>query len=266
MTYKLFMAIDTSLDKKELMYLLKFYLKKSEAEIYLEFDTPLTINDWTHLRKLIKLREDHMPLSYITQQKEFYGLPFFIDHNCLVPRNDSELMVEFVLQHHSNEEHISLLDLGTGSGCIGLSILKNRPAWQLVCTDICPKALGVAMKNAHLLGLAPQFILSDWFAKIRDTFDIIMTNPPYVSYTDILDLSTLHEPKLSLFTQDHGLYDIKKIISDSIGKVRKYIIIEHGSGHGEQVKLLLQQARYKSIKHLKDLQGYLRTTVGFVDG
>lgn len=186
-------------------WLLAEVLDLKRLDLYLNFDRPLKADELSDLKELIKRRAKHEPLQYIIGETDFYSSTFKVNSHVLIPRPETEELVEHILQNHSNQTELNLLDIGTGSGCIAISLKKERPNWNVFAVDISPEALLVAKENAALNSVNVHFELGNLFAdSILDgkQFDIIVSNPPYIApdeATEMLDQVKKFEPHVALF-------------------------------------------------------------------
>lgn len=208
-------------------------------------------------KSLLEKRAARFPLQYITGVQEFMGLEFEVDENVLIPRQDTEILVEEVLKVCMGK---SVLDLCTGSGCIILSLAKYGQLKRAVGSDISEKALQVAKRNAKKLNIDVTLVCSDLFEKIRGRFDIIVSNPPYIKteeYFSLMPEVRDHEPKLALEAGSDGLLYYKRIIKDLPGFIKPggYVFFEIGYDQGDAVSKLLKQAGFTDIYVKKDLSG-----------
>ena len=228
---------------------------------------------------LINRRLNGEPVAYILGHREFYGLDLLVTPDTLIPRPDTETLVEAVLAKipvaypaNSLYEEISVLDLGTGSGAIALAIAKNRPEVLLTAVDASIGALEVAKKNAQNLAISNvQFVLSHWFDDLADEnngyakFDIIVSNPPYIEQSDIhLSQGDLRfEPISALASGKDGLDDIRQIIDDCLIhlKPQGWLMLEHGYNQAESVADLMAETGLTCIATIKDLGGNDRLTI-----
>lgn len=206
---------------------------------------------------LIEKRANNIPLQYLIGTQEFMGLEFEVAENVLIPRQDTEILVEEVLQICDNK---SVLDLCTGSGCIIISLAKLSNLKRAVGIDISIKALEIAKKNAKKLHVDVNFYKSDLFEKVEGNYDIIVSNPPYIKSKDLLSLMPEvrdHEPKLALDAGPDGLIFYQRII-DELPKFLNpggHVFFEIGYDQGEDVKRLLDKAGFTDINIKKDLSG-----------
>jgi len=200
------------------------------------------------------------PVAYVRGWKEFYGLRFEVSPAVLVPRPETELLVELVVD--LAEPNWSVLDLGTGSGAIAVSIANSRPELSITATDISIEALHVARKNAALHAPQVRFFHSDWFSGISSTFDIVVSNPPYIGESEPA-LESLHaEPRIALVSGCDGLSAIRKIISTAAGRCRRMLLLEHGSTQGPAVRSLLAASGFRDVRTEHDLAGLDRISWG----
>ena len=221
----------------------------------------------------IERRKKHIPLQHITGVQDFYGLTFNVNENVLIPRQDTEVLVEEVLKvinKKLNKESVSVLDMCTGSGCILLSILKYTDK-NILCrgtgSDVSLDALEVAKGNAVRLGIEADFIHSDLFENICGKYNVIVSNPPYIRSDVIPTLSPEvkdHDPMLALDGMEDGLYFYKMIIEESVDYIDKdgWLMFEIGHDQGEDVKKLMENAGYSNVYVKKDLAGLDRIVCG----
>lgn len=202
------------------MYDIDFLIQKrfgfSTAEMLVHYHDRLTAKDWRRFQNDVNRLIHGEPVQYIVQQADFYGMTLKVTPAVLIPRVETEELIDWILKEtESNRmEPLKVLDIGTGSGAIAIALKKNRPAWQLTASDISEAALAVASQNARNQGVHLNLILSDVFETIKDRFDLIISNPPYISSSETayMDESVLNnEPKLALFAADNGLAVYKKI-------------------------------------------------------
>ena len=199
------------------------------------------------------------PLQYITQNQEFMKLNFFVNESVLIPRQDTEILVEEVLSILEKKKNCKVLDLCTGSGAIGISIAKYYPEGKITISDISKDALYVAKKNAVEHNVILEIVESDLFKDIKDNkFDVIVSNPPYIETEIInsLDKQVRHEPLLALDGGDDGLNIYRRIINEAYKYLNKdgYLAMEIGYNQKEKIVNLLQNStKYKNIYSKQDL-------------
>jgi release factor glutamine methyltransferase len=188
-------------------WLLAHSLGIKRLDLYLQFDRPLKVNELDALRPLVQRRAKHEPLQYIVGETDFYSVTLAVNKHVLIPRPETEELVEWILQEHPENEPKSVLDIGTGSGCIAISLKKERPNWDITGIDISPNALEVAEANANKNNTLVHFELGNLFAERvcnGKKFDIIVSNPPYIAPKEAMEMQrqvTAFEPHLALFTE-----------------------------------------------------------------
>lgn len=216
----------------------------------------------------VERRVNGMPIAYITGEKEFWSMILIVSPATLVPRPETEVLVDQALQRIPQAENISVLDLGTGSGAIALVIARERPHCDVTATDVSDAALAVARENANRHALPNiEFLCGDWTAPVADRlFDLIVTNPPYVP-SDDPDLENLkYEPQLALAAGDDGLDAIRRISVEAKSVIRKggALLIEHGANQKEELARILSGDGWQKICHVNDLSGKPRVTIAFL--
>lgn len=215
--------------------------------------------------ELVNQRAGHIPLQHIIGTQEFMGLTFKVNENVLIPRQDTELLVENVVDYLGNDER-TVLDMCTGSGCIAVSIDRLSKDSKVTAVDISEKALEVAQENNRLNNANVTFIQSDLFTNVTGKYDIIVSNPPYIRTDEIPKLMEevkSHEPVMALDGMEDGLYFYKKICgeaSDYLNDNGK-IFFEIGYDQGDDVSEILRQNRFCNIEVLKDLSGNDRVVI-----
>ncbi len=217
---------------------------------------------------LITKRQQGWPVAYLTGHREFWSLDFSVTPDTLIPRPETELLVETILQYSNPEQNLNLADLGTGSGAIACAIASERPDWQITATDISTAALSIARHNARHHNLSNiQFITSDWFSELpTGYFDIIVSNPPYIASDDkhLKQGDVRFEPVTALSSGATGMDDIKYLCQYA----RQYLkpggllIFEHGFDQQQAALNCLQGNGYKHIIQKKDLGGQARISGG----
>jgi release factor glutamine methyltransferase len=220
--------------------------------------------------KDIKKRAKGMPIAYLIGSKEFWSLNMQVNKHTLIPRPETEHLVELALSHLVDlKKEYSILELGTGCGAIAIALAHERPHAKIYATDISVEAIRSARDNAKCLNVENiQFICSNWFEAIRATkFDLIVSNPPYVNEKNINDydsLSLSYEPKIALFSDNHGLNCVNKIIGNSIKYLEKdgWLMIEHGYDQAHHCRQSMESALLQNINTINDLSGEHRITEG----
>ena len=218
--------------------------------------------------QLIERRHTGIPVAYLIGSKEFWSLNFKVTPATLIPRPDTEILVEFVLNKFSDQKNLKLLDLGTGSGAIAIAIASERPNWEIVATDISTEALSIAAENARQHQITNiQFIESNWFEQLdRQYFDLIISNPPYIAEHDehLSQGDVRFEPLSALASGETGLDDINRITAQSKKylKPNGWLAFEHGYDQKQSVYDCFNHYQFQNITQLTDLSGLPRVTAG----
>lgn len=226
----------------------------------------ITPDEKEFVESIYKQLVAHVPAQYIIGLAEFYGMELRVDERVLIPRPETEELVELILTENP-KPNLSVLDIGTGSGAIALAIAKNRPDWCVTASDISPDALNLASENASLQDLKISFKKSDCFEEIAENYDIIVSNPPYISWADESEvgLNVLHsEPHLALFAEEDGLAIYRKIAQEAKNYLREggKIYLEIGYKQGRSVPALFRKfLPEKRVRTLKDQFGQDRMVV-----
>jgi len=208
------------------------------------------------------------PIAYIVGSREFFGLEFKITPAVLIPRPETELLVELALERIPENQPCKVLDLGTGSGAIAISIAKNRPLAAVTAVDQSLEALAVARENAARLEVSNLSLLySDWFGALDgETFDLIVSNPPYVEASDshLQRGDVRFEPLSALASGSDGLDDIRRIAAVAPQHLRPggWLLFEHGYNQGEGCREILRQQGFLAVKTIRDLAGLDRVSMG----
>ena len=254
-------------------YLLEYVTGVSKAMYFAEPDRAVSEENADRYIDCIRRRAAHIPLQHITGEQEFMGYPFCVNEHVLIPRQDTEILVEEAIR--VMRPKMKVLDMCTGSGCIVLSILKMcREKYYMtdlqgIGVDVSEEALKVARENGRRLGVPVTWIQSDLFAKIpeEEKYDVIVSNPPYIETAVIDTLQEevrLHDPYIALDGKEDGLYFYRRIISEA-GKYLKTqgkLMFEIGCDQAEAVEELMKNAGYEQITVKKDLAGLDRVVYG----
>lgn len=247
-------------------------LGKNRAWMYAHRDALLDSDQVFACRSMIARRAAGEPVAYITGAREFWSLPIDVNPDVLIPRPESELLVELALQELPCDKTCRVLDAGTGSGCLALAIAGMRPHASITATDNSSKALDVARSNARKLALNNiTFRCTNWFDGLNsEHFDLIVCNPPYVASDDIhlSEGDVRFEPLEALQSGLDGLNDIRHIICHArpILKPHGSLILEHGFDQQARITQLLSDARYSAIRGYEDLHGLDRAISAKADG
>ncbi len=251
--------------KNDAWLLMAMACKVDHTFYYMHMDEEMAADWEEEFRTLIKKRSEHIPLQYITGEQEFMGLKFHVNSNVLIPRQDTETLVEEALKHI--RPGMSVLDMCTGSGCVLISILKKASGVTGVGTDISKQALNVAKENARINEVSAVFERSDLFDNVMDTFDVIVSNPPYIRSGEIPALMpevAEFEPTIALDGKEDGLFFYRKIISKSREylKPEGMLLFEIGYDQGQQVSEMMRFAGFAEVQVIKDLAGHDRVVFG----
>ncbi|MFT6249218.1 MAG: release factor glutamine methyltransferase [Cognaticolwellia sp.] len=245
--------------------LLSLVLKKTRSYLYTWPEKKLSDEQLHEFIKLLSRRAEGEPIAYITGIKEFWSLPFAVSKATLIPRPDTETLVELVLELYPDNKVITCLDLGTGTGAIALALASEKAMWEIDAIDFNPDAVALAQRNAQALNLAQVDIYqSNWFKGVSKNtkFDIIVSNPPYIDSDDI-NLShgdVRFEPKSALVSSEQGLADIKHIANKArcFLNTEGKLFFEHGFEQGHAVRTILTDLGYKNVQSKQDLNGHER--------
>jgi release factor glutamine methyltransferase len=260
--------VNSSEAKLEAQLLLKNLLNVNRAWLISHQNDVLEANINEAYRVLINRRLNGEPIAYILGTREFYGLNLKVTPATLIPRPDTETLVDVALAKIPLQKNLNICDLGTGSGAIALAIAKHRPQAFVLALDASQATLDIAIDNAKNLAIAnAKFILSDWFNALKnEKFDIIVSNPPYIEVDDAhLSQGDLRfEPIAALASGQDGLDDIRRIINQAPQHLNPHcwLLLEHGYNQAEKVAALLKQAGFVQISHVQDLSGTDRVTIG----
>ncbi|WP_457681661.1 peptide chain release factor N(5)-glutamine methyltransferase [Thermovibrio sp.] len=240
---------------------------KSRVELYTNFDKPLTEREVEKYRKLIVRRAKGEPVAYIIGKKEFFGFEFKVERGVLIPRPETEILVEEVYERIKGKENLTIVDVGTGSGCIAITLCKlTEGKHKIIGVDISERAIRVARENARRLGCKVEFIRNSLLKGIKGKVDAVVSNPPYIPLGDErVETEVLkYEPAVALFGGKEGTEVIEALVKESSEKVKEggFIALEFGEGQGEKVKEILEKSGFKRVKLIKDLAGIERIAVG----
>ncbi|RCV91162.1 peptide chain release factor N(5)-glutamine methyltransferase [Billgrantia montanilacus] len=220
---------------------------------------------------LVAARAEGHPVAYLIGQREFWGLALATSPHTLIPRPDTETLVEIALELATATEG-RLLDLGTGTGAIALAFASERPGWQVTGIDRIEEAVALAATNAERLNIANvRFLVSDWFSALaNECFDLIVANPPYIAESDphLMLGDVRFEPLSALVAGEDGLDDLRRLVKSAFPYLRPggWLAMEHGHDQAERVRQLLQAAGYLDVASHHDLSGQQRVTLGRMAG
>ncbi len=246
--------------------LLAFVLNKEISYLLTWPDKSLDQPTEEHYLALLNRRMLGEPIAYIIGYKEFWSLNFKVSSATLIPRPDTEILVENVLNQYADENNLRCLDLGTGTGAIALALASEKPSWQVDAVDFNQEAVNLAQFNADNLHLSHVNIFkSDWFNALENiSFDVIVANPPYIARQDenLSQGDVRFEPESALIANDNGLADIKYIAEHARDylNAKGSLFIEHGFDQGANVRNIFRSFGYQHIETIKDLNNLDRVT------
>lgn len=229
-------------------------------------ETTLTSEQLQQFEHYLQLRQQGMPIAYITGEKDFWTLTLNVSPATLIPRPETELLVEAALDKLATDKPYDILDMGTGSGAIALAIASERPLCKILASDSSLEALDMAKKNSKKLNISNvSFCQSHWFENIpRQSFDIIVSNPPYIAHDDpdLEDNVKQFEPLSALYAGNDGLNDIREIIQNSHDYLCSggWLLFEHGYSQAQAIQNLLENSGFTQITTLNDLNHLARVT------
>lgn len=255
----------TQIEPAEAKLLLRHVLAASAAELAAHPERELSESQSSRYASLVQRRAAGEPIAYLVGSREFYGREFRVTPAVLIPRPETELLVETAMAKVSRGRKPSILDLGAGSGCVAITLALELGG-EVTAVDISPDALAVARDNAARLGARVRFIESDWFAAVEGKFDVIVGNPPYVAEGDphLVEGDLRFEPTMALACGNDGLSAIRRILADSRRHLAPggWLLLEHGYDQAEAMRQLLVQAGFQSIEQHRDLAGIVRISGG----
>ena len=262
------LAATVDLPDLEAQLLLAYVLQKTRTWLLSWPEAPVDEEQRQRFESLVERRLSGEPVAHIVGEREFWKQHLEVTADTLIPRPETELIVETLLERFGNDTDIDLLDLGTGSGAIAIAISAERPRWKITATDISPEALQVAQRNALKHGSKINFHAGNWYEAIPagTRFDVIVSNPPYIPNQDphLNKGDVRFEPRSALASGKDGLDDIRRLISDSPEYLNRggLLLLEHGFDQGAAVRSLMQQGGFNDITTLVDLAGQPRVTLG----
>ena len=246
--------------------LLAYALNVSRTWLFTWPDKALDGATLTAFNALIEERKSGTPIAYITGYRDFWSLRLKVTPDTLIPRADTELLVETALTLKNVEKPCDVIDLGTGTGAIALSLANECPSWRITATDINPETLAVAKENAQTLEVAVSFKESAWFDAINDRYDLVISNPPYIESDDphLQQGDLRFEPAGALASGQDGLDDIRLLVQQALKHLKKdgYLLLEHGYQQAEAVRSLMAKAGYIDIETHQDIEDRDRVTLG----
>lgn len=252
----------------EAQFILQYVLKQSTSNLIINKNESILKKDIAIIKNIIIGRKKGIPLAYILKEWDFYGHTFQVNEDTLIPRQDTEVLIDIILQQYDNQLPLTILDLGTGSGIIGITLARNFKKSSVVLADISINALKIARKNVETNNFKNiQCIHSNWYENVGNSlFNIIVSNPPYISKEDphLKHPELTKQPQVALVSDDKGLKDINTIV----GNASKYLeeqgmlIIEHSYNQAHNVKQIFIRNKFCQIEQHKDINDKFRVTLG----
>jgi release factor glutamine methyltransferase len=242
----------------------------AQPRVYLKArpESVLAPEQWRRLQDLVRRRAEGEPVAYLTGAREFWSLELEVTPATLIPRPETERLVELALERVPNAARWHIADLGTGSGAIALALARERPTCHVIAVDCSPDALSVARRNAQRLDIANvEFRLGSWLEPLRaERLDLIVANPPYVAAADphLLRGDLRHEPRLALSAGEDALRDLRSIITTASDVLRNdgWLLVEHGYDQQSAVCELFARAGYTNVSTYADYAGVPRVVAG----
>lgn len=260
----------SNVPRLEAEVLLSFLLDIKRIKFHTD-DIDIDSKVMNKFKTMIESRFRGMPLAYLTGQKEFWSMNFFINQSVLVPRPETELLIENAIEIFKNHESPNILELGTGSGIISIVLQKELSNPDITAIDISEEALKIAKMNAEKHEISDiRFVVSDWFSEImNEKFDLIISNPPYVDRSKLSNEELFGidmEPEIALYSENDGTSDLEFIIKKSPDYLKDggWLILEHGYDQSSFCVSEMKIAGYSRINNSKDIQNITRTTFGML--
>ena len=259
-------AADISDYKTDARLLLEYVCGTTYGDLFTKGESEVSAECEERFNDLLVKRSNHIPLQHLTGRQEFMGLEFLVNENVLVPRADTETLVEEVLK--DLHDGMRVLDMCTGSGCILLSLLKFSNDCEGVGVDISEKALEVAKSNSEALNINATFIQSDLFENVEGKFDILVSNPPYIRTCEIEELMPEvrdHDPFIALNGHETGVFFYEKIVAQAPKFLNRggLLAFEIGCDQGKEVSDIMSRGGFKNVEVINDLCGNSRVVKGF---
>ena len=259
-------GIRTALPRLELRILVQHVMQLSHVQLLTQSERTLTDEEAAHLSELVARRIAGEPVAYLIGEREFFGLPFAVNASVLIPRPETELLVELAVERLPQGGHA--LDMGTGSGAIAVAIAHTRPDASVAALDISEEALGVARHNADRNRCTVRFRRSDWFSALQadERFDLIVSNPPYIVAGDahLSEGDLRFEPVDALTDHADGLFALRTLCRHASIYLQPngWLLMEHGYDQSAAVLQLLMEAGFENVQSWQDLAGIERVSGG----
>jgi len=254
-----------SLPAAEARLLLQHVTGATAAQVIAHPGRPLGPVDRLRFESLVERRARGEPIAYLVGWREFYGRRFAVGPEVLIPRPETEGLVEAALARMPAGQRLAIADLGTGSGCVAITLALERPRAEVVAVDASGDALVIARRNAEALDCPLELVESDWLSGLdARRFDLIVANPPYVAADDPHLAALAHEPTEALVGGADGLQDLRCISAGAPAHLQSggWLAVEHGHDQAGAVQALLRQAGLEAVRSERDLQGIERVTCG----
>lgn len=254
------------IDAVDARVLLRHVVDRDAAYLMAHPETPLRSEEERAYAALVERRAQGEPVAYLIGEREFYGRPFKVTSAVLIPRPETELLVDVALERLPRDSAARILDLGTGSGCVAIAIASERPRAKVLALDRSPAALAVARRNGFDLRVGNvAFLESDWFEQLgHEHFQLIVANPPYVAQDDphLNEGDVRFEPRMALVAGADGLDCIRRIVQQAPGYLAPggWLVFEHGYDQAAQARALLEAGGYVEVFSAQDLAGIERVT------
>lgn len=249
--------------------ILSYVLNKTRSYLFAHPEKLLSSKQYSTYQDLMIQRAQGVPIAYLIGEREFWSIPLKVNRHTLIPRHETELLVELALKYLLNQPNACILELGTGSGAISLALGKERPNWQIFASDISQEALSIAQENARANKINNvAFYHSNWFDKVpKRHYHAIIANPPYLAEQDShLQKGDLRfEPKTALVSSQEGLADLQCIISQGHEYLfpNGLLLVEHGYEQQLKVHAIFKELGYKNLNCWQDIQGHDRVSGGW---
>ncbi len=257
------LAANSDLPRLDAELLVAHVLKAGRAQVIAFPETRLRPDQSRALDRFAGRLRDVEPLAYIVGTREFHGIDFRVHRQLLVPRPETELLVELAARLAAAGGRV--IDLGTGSGCIAVALARQRPDLAVFATDISLAALRTAASNAAAAGTPVTFLQGDWFDALGGAFDCILANPPYIAEQDPVLTALRHEPRDALVAGADGLAALNRIVEQAPERLSRggCLILEHGCDQGAAVRSRLAALGFGDVETHRDLAGHERATTAF---